>query len=313
MVRFRTGGRITRTSQPPNQPVLPPALDSSGEPGQPDTFTVSRRFLDAMGVRVVMGRGFEDRDGAGQPGVVLINRSLARSGFLGTSPLGERISALKQTWEVVGIVDDVLQFGLDQEPVPQVFFEMRQTPAPGITARVNYFAIRTDGEPTALVPALRGIVRQVDPELTVDLVAPMAQLVSNSMSRSRLYAVLLGIFAAIAVALAMVGMYGVMAYTVANRAREIGIRMALGAQRGDVIRLVVRQGIAMITVGLAIGIVTATIVTRYLESLLFGLTPLDPATFLAASVMFALVAACASYLPARRAATVDPLVALRGE
>jgi putative ABC transport system permease protein len=311
MVRFRTSGRIAPASQSPAQP--PPSLDSSADPGQPDTFTVSQHFLDVMGIRVIEGRGFDDNDSAGQPGVVLINRTLARSGFLGTDPLGKRISALKQTWEIVGIVDDVQQFGLDQDPVPQVFFEMRQTPAPGITARVNYFAIRTDGEPGAVVPTIRRIVGQLDAEATIDLVAPMEQLVSNSISRPRLYATLLGIFAVVAAALAAIGMYGVMAYSVAQRTREIGIRMALGARPGAVMHLVVREGLVLTAVGLGIGLAAAMMATRYLEGLLFGLTPLDPTTFLAVSVMFAIVATVASYLPARRATCVDPLVALRYE
>jgi putative ABC transport system permease protein len=312
MVRFRTSGRITTTPQGSNQPA-PATLGGPADPGQPDTFTVSQHFLDAMGIRVIAGRGFDEHDGAGRPGVVLINRSLARSGFLGTNPLGQHVSTLKQTWEVIGIVDDVQQFGLDQDPVPQVFFEMRQTPAPGFTARVNYFAARTEGEPTALVPTVRDIVRQLDPGTTVDLVAPMEQLVSNSISRPRLYAVLLGIFAAVATVLAAVGMYGVMAYGVAQRTREIGIRMALGAQRADVMRLVGRQGLVLTGVGLAIGLVAAAVATRYLESFLFGLTPLDPSTFVGVSLIFAIIAMFASYVPARRATNVDPLMAIRYE
>jgi len=178
---------------------------------------------------------------------------------------------------------------------------------------VNYFVARTGGEPTALVPTVRDIVRQLAPGTTVDLVAPMEQLVSNSISRPRLYAVLLGIFAAVATVLAAVGMYGVMAYAVAQRTREIGIRIALGAERADVMRLVVRKGLVLTGVGLAIGLVAATVATRYLESFLFGLTPLDPSTFVGVSLIFALIAMLASYIPARRATNVDPLVALRYE
>jgi len=149
--------------------------------------------------------------------------------------------------------------------------------------------------------------------MSVDLVAPMQQLVSNSVSRSRLYALLLGVFAAVAVTLAAVGLYGVMAYSVAQRTREIGVRMALGARRGDVMGQVVRQGLAMTVIGLAFGLSAASLAMRYLQGLLFGLTPLDPGTFLAASLLFAVVATIASYLPARRAISVDPLVALRHE
>jgi predicted permease len=312
MVRFRTSGRITTASQRSNQPA-PAVLDAAPDPSQPDTFTVSQHFLDAMGIRVIAGRGFNQHDAAGRPGVVLINRALARSGFLGPNPIGQHLSTMKQTWEVVGIVDDVQQFGLDQDPVPQVFFEMRQTPAPGATARVNYFVARTEGEPGALAPSVRDIVRQLDPSATADLVAPMEQLVSNSISRPRLYAVLLAVFAAVATVLAAVGMYGVMAYGVAQRRREIGIRMALGAQRADVRHLVVRQGLVLTGVGLVFGLVAATVATRYLESFLFGVTPLDPGTFAGVSVIFAFIAIFASYLPVRRATNVDPLVALRSE
>jgi putative ABC transport system permease protein len=141
----------------------------------------------------------------------------------------------------------------------------------------------------------------------------MQQLVSNSISRPRLYAVLIGVFASIAVILAVVGLYGVMTYSVAQRTREIGVRMALGAQRGDVMRQVVREGLVLTAIGLLLGLAVATMTMRYLEGLLFGLTPLDPLTFLIMSLLFGFVATIASYVPARRATTVDPLVALRYE
>jgi putative ABC transport system permease protein len=141
----------------------------------------------------------------------------------------------------------------------------------------------------------------------------MDQIVSNSLSRPRLYAVLLGVFAGIAVALAAIGIYGVMAYSVAQRTREIGIRMALGAQRGQVVRLVLRQSIALTTIGTVAGLCAAAAITRYLQGMLFGLTPLDPSTFAAVALLFSAVATVASYVPARHATSVDPLVALRCE
>jgi putative ABC transport system permease protein len=219
----------------------------------------------------------------------------------------------------VGIVDDVRQFGLDRDPDPQVFVDFRQEPPPPIVGRgagpppVLYFAVRATGDPFAAGPAIRDIVRQVDPVAVVENVATMNQIVSNSLSRPRLYAVLLGVFAGIAVALAAIGIYGVMAYSVAQRTREIGIRMALGAQRAQVVRLVLGQGVALTAIGTIAGLCTAAAITRYLQGMLFGLTPLDPSTFAAVALLFSAVALVASYVPARHATRVDPLVALRGD
>jgi putative ABC transport system permease protein len=173
--------------------------------------------------------------------------------------------------------------------------------------------VRTDGEATSVSSSTRGIVRQLDPLATMDNIATMEQLVANSISRPRLYAVLLGIFAGVAVALASIGIYGVMAYAVTQRAREIGIRMALGAERSDVLGLVPGQALALTGIGVILGLAGAAAATRYLDKMLFGLTPLDPLTFVVVSLLFAVVATLASYLPARRAVKVDPLVALRCE
>jgi ABC-type antimicrobial peptide transport system permease subunit len=222
-------------------------------------------------------------------------------------------------WEIVGIVSDVRQFDLDQDPDPQIFIDYRQEPPPPAPVLAQgpppapYFAVRTDDEPLAVASSLRSIVRGLEPQATVDNIATMEQLVWNSLSRPRLYAVLLGIFAGVAVALTAIGIYGVMAYSVAQRRREIGIRMALGARRVDVIRLVLGQSLLLTAAGIALGIGGAAAVSRYLERMLFGLTPLDPATFIAVSVIFASIAALAAFVPARSATTVDPLVALRCE
>jgi predicted permease len=304
----------------PSRMPAPPPFDGRQLPESPDTRVVSRDFLNVMGVRIIAGRGFADSDGAGRPQVMLINQTLARSGFLGENPIGRSIYALgRAPWEIVGIVEDVRQFDLDQDPDPQVFIDYRQEPPPPPQFAgqgpppAPYFAVRTNGEPLALAASMRSLVRELEPQATVDNIATMEQLVSNSISRPRMYAVLLGIFAGVAVALTAIGIYGVMAYSVAQRIREIGIRMALGAQRADVMGLVLGQSAVLTALGIFLGLTGAAALSRYLDKMLFGLKPLDPATFIAVSLFFGVVATLASYVPARRATKVDPLVALRCE
>jgi predicted permease len=285
---------------------------------------VSRDYLKTMGVRVLSGRGFGENDGPGRPGVVLINEAMARRDFPGESPLGQTVFFGRQrsiALEIVGVVANVRQFGLDREPQPQYFLDYRkvafwigESNDPPLFPVGAYYSVRTAADNTAAVlGGIRSAVRQLDDHASIDNVATMEQIVSNSISRPRMYAVLVAIFSGVAVALAAIGLYGVMAYTVAQRTREIGIRMALGAQRVEVMRLVLRQSTMLVAAGLLCGLAGAAAVTRYLEGLLFGLTPLDPATFFVVALTFAGVATLASYVPARRAASVDPLVALRYE
>jgi putative ABC transport system permease protein len=264
-----------------------------------------------MRTRIVAGRGFADADGQGQPRVAIINEALARSGLLGANPIGQQVYFFGPApWEIVGIVEDVRQVSLEQEPHPQVFFDFRQRPA----AEGPYFVVRTGGEAdSAVTSSLLGIVRQIEPSATLDNVASMEELVTTSMYRRRLYAALSGLLAALAVGLAAVGIYGVMAYSVAQRTRELGIRMALGAQKLAVLRLVLGQSLTLTGAGIILGLAGAAAVTRYLEGMLFGLTPLDPYTYLSVAVLFVLVAGIAAYVPARRATKVDPMVALRCE
>jgi ABC-type antimicrobial peptide transport system permease subunit len=173
--------------------------------------------------------------------------------------------------------------------------------------------VRTSVDPESIIPSVRGIVQQLDSQATLFYVAPMEQVVASTISRPRLYAVLMGIFSAVGLGLAVIGIYGVMAYSVAQRTREIGIRVALGARRAQVIALVVRQSAVLTAVGIVLGLSGAAMLSRYLEGLLFGVTPLDPVTFAGAAVVFTLVALVAAVGPTRRATGVDPLVALRTE
>jgi putative ABC transport system permease protein len=279
-------------------------------PPYPGLHAVSPRMIQALGLRIVEGRTFSDGEAARRE--ALITRSFARSGFFDGPPIGRRIySSRDRSWEVVGILDDISQFALGQRAGSEMFIVEFSPVPPSLGG--TYFAIRSDAEPSTIVASVRGIVRQLDPTATVDNVATMEQIVSNAMVRPRLYAALLGIFAGVAMMLAAIGIYGVLSYLVAHRSREIGIRMALGAQRFRVVALVLRQTAVLTVIGVAAGLVGAAALTRYLEGLLFGLTPLDLTTFIAVVVVFAAVAALASYVPARRATRVDPLVALRTE
>ena len=293
-----------------------PSTDRKPVPGAVDARFVSRDYFAAMGIAVIAGRGFADSDGAGQPRVLVVNEELARRDFAGESPIGQQVFIGRDPtpWQVVGIVANVRQFGLDREPEPQFFADLRQWSGGMPLFPVGaYYAVRTNGDPDAIVSTLRGIVLQLDPEAALFNVAGMEALVASTISRPRMYAVLLGIFAGVGVTLAVIGIYGVMAFGVTQRTREFGVRMALGAKRGDVMSLVLRQGLALAAVGIALGLAGASAATRYLEGMLFGLTPLDRPTFAVVALLFAIVAAAAAYVPARRATRVEPIVALRCE
>jgi putative ABC transport system permease protein len=295
-----------------------------------DVRIISSDYLTAMGIQLLEGRAFGDRDGAGQAPVVLINQVMARRYFSTSNAIGQRvrITAEREPAEIVGLVGNVRFVGLDTDPVPEVYINLAQAsailPAPpsppsgggpgqGFVLGPIVFGVRTAGEPMELVGGIRALVRQMDAQLVVDGMATMEQRVYDSVATPRFYAVVLGVFAAIAVSLAAVGVYGLMAYSVSQRTREIGIRLALGAQRSELLGLILKQGAVLTVLGVALGVIGALVLTRYLENLLFGLTPTDPATFVAVALILVVVAMAASYVPARRATKVDPVVALRYE
>jgi hypothetical protein len=249
---------------------------------------------------------------------MVINEALAKREFPGQNAIGRFVYAGRDSspWQIVGVVADIRQFGLDQDPQPQFFADVRQWPDSDpvfFTFLGPYYAVRTAGDPAPIVTRLRDVIRQARADAGVYNVATMGQLVSNSIARPRLYATLLGTFAAVAVALAAVGLYGVMAFAVTQRTREIGIRMALGAQRSAVMKLAIGQSLVLAAAGVALGLGASAAVTRYLEGMLFGVTPSDPMTFAAVSGLFVLVALAAAYVPARRASLVEPVIALKTE
>jgi putative ABC transport system permease protein len=226
---------------------------------------------------------------------------------------------------VVGVIDDIRNTTPDREPVPEAFVDYRQLLTIqqrwGDSARQQNeasigflsFAIRTTGDPASSIPSIGRIVAAADRNVGVESLLPMSRLVKSNVARQRFYAVMLGAFAAIAALLAAIGIYGVLAYGVVQRTREIGIRMALGARRGQVFALVLGKGILLTTIGIAVGLAGAAAGTRLLQGMLFGVSPLDPTTFAVTSLLFGAVATVASYFPARRATRVDPIVALRSE
>ncbi len=296
---------------------------------EPRLRSVSEGFLPAMGIRFIGGRDFAAPDRANAPVVVVLNRVAATHLFGARNPVGEYmewvVSKERMQVQVVGVVEQLRNESLEQEPFPEVFVDYRQLlvilqragdPLPQLnqtTLGVLSFAIRTRSEPDSAMSAVREIVRAVDPNAGIDALIPVEQLVSSSVARPRFYAVLLGIFAAVAGCLAAIGIYGVLAYAVVQRTQEIGIRMALGAQRAQVLTLVLRKGLLLTAIGIVLGLAGAAVGTRVLEGMLFGITPLDTPTFVAVSIVFGVVALVASYVPARRATRVNPMVALRNE
>jgi len=229
------------------------------------------------------------------------------------NPIGRRIRpAFTGPWvTVIGVIEDAKNNGLDQLAGTELYLPLAQSPT--ARARTMYIAAKSRSDTAALATTLRGLVKEVAPGAPVSLVRTMDQVVSESRSRPRFLTQLLGVFSITALILASVGIYGVISYSVAQRTREFGVRMALGARTTDVLRLVLSRGVTLTLCGLLIGLIGAVALTRFLATLLFGVTPTDPLTFTLVPVVLTVVALAASYLPARRATRVDPLNALRYE
>ena len=276
-----------------------------------DCRAVTPDYFNALGIPLVKGRAFSDRDGPEAPQVFVINETMARRHFPNEDPVGKRMKVgfSDKTGEIVGIVGAVKHWGLDAEAKEEIYTSYDQTP---FWASMTLVA-RTTGDPLSVAGAAQNEVRAVDKDQPVTRVRTMEAVVAGSVAQPRFRTLLLGSFAVIALLLAAVGIYGVISYAVMQRTQEIGIRIALGAQPRDVLRLVVRQGMAPALVGLGVGLIGAFALTRLLKDLLFIVRPTDPATFALVALLLASVALLACYLPARRATKVDPMVALRRE
>jgi putative ABC transport system permease protein len=270
---------------------------------------VSPGYFAAVGIPLARGRGFTERDNQDNPRVAIIDESAARRYFPdGPDPVGQRIDLGRNAvCEIVGIVSEVRDDGLDQQPKPTIYLPYLQS----INARMS-LAVRTaHGNPSALIGAVKSAIWAVDKDQPVYNIRTMEEIVAGTGAPVRFTLAMLVLFAAVALGLASIGIYGVMSYTVSLRTGEIGIRMALGAQARDVLLMVVRQGMAMVGLGVAAGVLAALALTRLLASLLYGVGAADPAIYIGGALALSSVALLASWLPARRAAKVDPILSLR--
>jgi len=276
-----------------------------------DERLVSGRYFDAMGIPLRRGRFFNEQDDATKPIVVIVDEYMAEQLWPGQDPIGKRIHivefASKDPWQtVVGVVERVKQDSLDSDP--RIAFYLAHTQFP---TRAMTVAFRGGTDPAAMVSAVRNALRNLDPDLPMYYVRTMEQRVDESLARRRFSMLLLGVFASVALALATIGIYGVMAYLVNQGIREIGIRMALGATQRNILSLVVWQGMALALSGVTLGLVAAFLLTRLIRSLLFGVQATDPFTFAGIALLLVMIALFASYIPAQRAARIDPLMSLR--
>ena len=295
---------------------IPPTPD--GPPQNVDYWQfVTREYFQTLKIPVVEGRLFEKSDDRGTPGVVLINQTMAKVFWPHRSPIGDRIKSPGDSspWlTIVGVVADVKQGGIDAKTGTEVYFLEDQAPETvGGAADTLWVAVRTRQDPMSLAGAARQEVRRLDPALPVEQMRPLEQVISESVAGPRFVMVLVLVFAVVALVLAAVGTYGVLSYSVEQRTQEIGVRMALGAQIGQILRMVLTQGGVLAGIGLGLGVLGALALRKVLASLLFGVAPTDPLIFAAVAVLLAAVAFAACWFPARRAAQVDPLEALRYE
>jgi predicted permease len=281
-----------------------PAMD-------PDVAVITPGYFATVRVPLLLGRDFDVRDGANAGRVAVINETFARHYFTGKNPLGKRLGFTKDRYdvEIVGVVKDSKYGNLREVSTRMLYTALSQVPIKGHIV----LHLRTSGDVAPLVAAVRSYVRELDKDLPVFDVETVQQEVDRSLNQDRLIATLAGIFSILALTLSAVGLYGVMSYAVSRRVREIGIRMALGAERGKILSLVLKEALLLVASGVALGLPAAYAVAKIVASQLYGVSPADPLSALGGVAILGLVALAAAWIPARRASRVDPTVALRYE
>jgi predicted permease len=285
-------------------------VEGAVEPVVARWYDMSPGYFRTLGVALRRGRLFTDADGPGAPRVALINEAMARRYFRGLDPVGRRLTHKNYggSLEIVGVVSDIPPFVPGQPAEPEVYWPYRQSPR-----WASYFVLRTSGNPAAVVKAVEARLKGVDPDLSAGSVATMEDLVSGKLRRPRFNMLLIGVFAAFALTLTVVGVYGVIAASVAGRTREIGVRVALGASSARVLGMVMKEGLVLSGLGVLIGVALGAGLSRFASSLLVGVRPTDPLTYVGMALLLAAVTGLACLVPARRASRVDPMVALRAE
>jgi putative ABC transport system permease protein len=288
--------------EPGNEPIV-------------ETNHISPDYFQTMGIQLRAGRAFTTEDRAGTPKVVAINETLARRFFTNENPIGKRLLMGQTPQTIVGVAPDVYDLGLDQEVHPEVYFPYMQMP----NFELMKLAVRVasskhrPADPLSLAASIRNQLSAIEPNEPVNQIVTMDESLSDSVAGRRFQMFLLGVFAAVALIIATVGIYGVISYAVSLRTHEIGIRMALGAQASDVLRMVIWRGMSLALMGVTVGLAAALALTRVMKNLLFEVSATDPATFALIALLLVGVALIASYIPARRATKVDPLLAIRHE
>jgi predicted permease len=306
-------GRSRELSGKPPTPSI--FLTDRLPPEYPSVRLVSSSFLSVMRVPIIEGRGLTEGDLDGTPQLV-VNRTLARSGVLGQEVVGRLIYAGGTPFEIVGVAEDIPQLRLGRAPDPQVFVGYNQLPAgpgPNPDGSGPYFTVRTEQEVAQVSASIRQMIRQLDPQAAMHDISTMDSILANSLSRARLYAVVPGVFALTTVVLALMGIYSVLSNSVAQRWREIGIRVALGCPRGQVIWFVVGRHLTLAVLGSVVGLISASAVSRLLASVVTDVSPPDGATYLSVAMVCGVIAAVASAVPVRRATAIDPAETLRAE